>query len=98
MNKFLFVLLCISPLISLAQSEDSTLIKKTKNYSISGLYQNGYVFPTNDFVRGGNAEKELINAFQTFSIRFSQQSYGKNLWEQIYNYPHWVQENLFMLM
>lgn len=89
MRKYIFVLLCISPLISLAQSVDTTLLKTTNNYSISGLYQNGYVFPTNDFVRGGNAEKELINAFQTFSIRFSQQSYGKNLWEQIYNYPHW---------
>lgn len=89
MRKYIFVLLCISPLISLAQSVETTLLKTTNNYSISGLYQNGYVFPTNDFVRGGNAEKELINAFQTFSIRFSQQSYGKNLWEQIYNYPHW---------
>jgi len=89
MRKYLFALLCILPLILLAQSEDSTLIKKTKNYSISGLYQNGYVFPTNDFVRGVNAEKEMINAFQTFSIRFSQQSFGNNLWEQIYNYPQW---------
>lgn len=89
MRKYIFVLLCISPLISLAQSVDTTALKSKNNYSISGLYQNGYVFPTNDFVRGGNAEKELINAFQTFSIRFSQQSYGKKLWEQIYNYPHW---------
>ncbi|MDD3624000.1 MAG: acyloxyacyl hydrolase [Proteiniphilum sp.] len=89
MRKYIFVLLCITPLISLAQSEDTTLIKTTKNYAISGLYQNGYVFPTNDFVRGANAEKELINAFQTFSIRFSKQSFGQNLWEQIYNYPHW---------
>ena len=88
-NKYFFALFIISPLISLAQTEDSTLTKKTKNYSISGLYQNGYVFPTNDFVKGVNAEKELINAFQTFSVRFSQQSYGKNLWEQVYNYPHW---------
>ncbi len=60
-----------------------------RQYSIEHMYQNGYVFPTNEFVRGKNAEKELINAFQTISIKFSQQSYGKNLWEQIYNYPHW---------
>jgi len=34
MRKYLFALLCILPLILLAQSEDSTLIKKTNNYSI----------------------------------------------------------------
>jgi len=88
-RKGIFMLLCISPMISFAQSADTIPLKKTNNYSISGLYQNGYVFATNDFVRGANAEKELINAFQTFSIRLSQQSYGKNTWEQIYNYPHW---------
>ena len=89
MRKYFFALLCISPLILLAQTEDTAQIKTTKDYSISGLYQNGYVFPTNDFVRGSNAEKELINAFQTISIRFSKQSFGEKSWEQWYNYPQW---------
>lgn len=87
--KHIFILFCLLPLISVAQTEDTTLLKTEKKYSISGLYQNGYVFPTNNFVRGSNTEKELINAFQTFSIRLSEQTFGKNLWEQLYNYPQW---------
>jgi len=87
--KRIFVLFCLLPFISIAQSADTTLIKTTNNYSISSLYQQGYVFPTNKFVRGSNTEKEVINTFQTLSIRFTNQTYGKNLWEQFYNYPQW---------
>ena len=85
--RSMFLLLVTS--LFMLQSSYGQELQTQKNYAASVFYQNGYVFPTNDFVRGGNAEKELINAFQSFSIRFSQQSYGKNLWEQIYNYPHW---------
>ncbi len=89
MRKYILAFLFGFPLIAFAQSKDTTLLKRPQNYAVSGMYQNGYVFPTNDFVRGSNTEKELINAFQTISIRFSKQSFGEKSWEQWYNYPQW---------
>ncbi len=89
MRKCIFAFLFVFPLIAFAQSKDTTLQKSAKNYALSAMYQNGYVFPTNDFVRGDNAEKELINSFQTFSLRFAKQSFGEEEWEQFYKYPQW---------
>ncbi|MCL6102953.1 MAG: acyloxyacyl hydrolase [Bacteroidetes bacterium] len=62
---------------------------KLKNFSVSAIYQNGYVFPTNDFVRGINAENDKIRYFQTFSFQFTKQTLGKELWEQLFNYPQY---------
>ncbi len=81
MNKvsiLLFTILNLSK-ISYAQNQ----------YSIEHSYQNGYVFQTNDFIRGNNAEKEIINAFQMFSLKFSKQTTGKQQWEQLFNYPRY---------
>ncbi len=47
-------------------------------YSIENSYQNGYIFPTNDFIRGNNFEKDTIDAFQMFSLKFSKQTVGKH--------------------
>jgi len=60
-----------------------------KNSSLQGVYQKGYVFATNDFLKGTNIEANRINAFQTFSLKFSTQTTGDKLWQQLYNYPHW---------
>ena len=68
--------------------EKDTLTTK-KHYSLTSLYQNGYVFQTNEFVRGRNAENDTINAFETFSIRYTKQTSGKKLWQQLYNYPEY---------
>ncbi len=58
-------------------------------YSIENSYQNGYIFPTNDFIRGNNFEKDTIDAFQMFSLKFSKQTVGKHQWEQLFNYPRY---------
>lgn len=60
-----------------------------KNLSIESKYQNGYVFGTNDFLRGNNLHSERINSFQVFSLELATQTTGDEFWEQLYNYPSW---------
>jgi hypothetical protein len=63
--------------------------KVWKHTSLQADYQKGYVFATNDFVRGINVESDRIYGFQTFSLKLSSQSDGEKLWEQLYKYPDW---------
>ncbi|MEI7663358.1 MAG: acyloxyacyl hydrolase [Bacteroidota bacterium] len=56
---------------------------------IQAMYQNGYVFATNKFMKGVNAESVKINAFQAFSLKFAIQTTGKEPWEQSYKYPQY---------
>ena len=86
--KIYFFILCLLPSIVFAQSNGKSKNDIFNKLAIQGMYQNGYIFATNDFIKGINTETERINAFQTFSIRFSKQTTGKNLWEQLYNYPN----------
>jgi len=73
-----------------AQNDVSIKIKKqAKNYSIGFFYENGYVFQTNAFLRGINAEKEAIKNYQAFSGQIIFQTTGKKLWQQLYNFPSW---------
>ena len=65
------------------------MIKNVKTFSLQFIYQNGYIFPTNDFVRGINAEHNIIDNFQTFSLKFTKQTLWDKLWELIYNYPEY---------
>ncbi len=85
-QSIFFILGLFIPKILIAQT-DSLQTKSTfwDNNFVTASYQNGYVIPTNDFVRGSNTEKEQIKAFQTFSVKLSKQSYGKKSWEQLYN-------------
>ncbi|NOZ33865.1 MAG: acyloxyacyl hydrolase [Chlorobi bacterium] len=85
---YIFLLTVVIPLFVSAQN-DSTVVKKNsfENLAVAGMYQNGYVFPTNDFIRGRNAERDTIDIFQSFSIKLLKQTTGKNEWEQLYNYP-----------
>lgn len=89
MSRFILLLLCSSPLLLFAQSEPTSLSKKTKYYAIIGMYQNGYVFPTNSFLKGTNSEYDKITSFQSFSVKYTKQTIGKKLWEQLYNYPNY---------
>jgi len=61
----------------------------SKKWAIEGMYQNGYVFGTNPFLRGINIEGEKINAFQAFSVKVPFQTTGKKYWEQAYKYPQY---------
>jgi len=86
-SKYLLLFLFPSQIFAQANDEHKPII--FKNISIEGMYQNGYVFPTNDFIKGSNAENDTINAFESFSLKFSKQTTGKNQWEQLFNYPNW---------
>jgi len=91
MRFIYFLLFLIFPLSTIAQ-EDSIIIHKNKvwiNSSLLAQYQKGYVFATNDFLKGTNVEANRINAFQTFSLKFSTQTNGDKLWQQLYKYPYW---------
>ncbi|TSA34986.1 MAG: acyloxyacyl hydrolase [Porphyromonadaceae bacterium] len=90
--KIICVILILAiPQFSIAQP-DSVGAKKAKVHetlALQGMYQKGYVFATNSFVKGNNAEAEKINAFQAFSLKLSTQTLGEKAWEQLYKYPNW---------
>ena len=60
-----------------------------RKFSLQGMYQMGYVFATNPFLKGINIESERIKAFQAFSLKFSEQTTGKKDWDQLYKYPQY---------
>ena len=92
LKKYLVALIVFTfHLVSFAQSDT---IRNPENVSrrlwaLQAVYQNGYVFATNPFLKGINAEAEKIKAFQAFSVKLSFQTTGKNCWEQLYNFPQY---------
>jgi len=58
-------------------------------WGLQAVYQNGYVFATNPFLKGVNAEAENIKVYQAISVKLSFQTTGKNSWEQLYNFPQY---------
>jgi len=88
MRKLIFPLL-LFPYFLFAQNDSIEKHEISKNISLQGVYQNGYVFPTNDFLKGNNVEADTIDRFQAFSLRFSKQTIGEKQWEQLYKYPNW---------
>ena len=75
------------------KSQTDTLVppsqKPEKNLGLQAVYENGYVFATNPFLRGINSEATKIDDIQTFSLKLSHQSTGKKQWEQLYRYPEY---------
>lgn len=63
--------------------------KPPKKYVLGFLYENGYVFQTNPFVKGDNTEKVPIKNYQAFSGRIMFQTTGRKPWHQLYEYPYW---------
>ena len=49
-------------------NEDTLRFFKANSLAISAAYQNGYIFPTNDFIRGVNLERDTIDSFQAFAF------------------------------
>ena len=84
MLKFLlpFILFSLS-----AFSQSKIDSSKFKAVSISISYQKGKVFQTNDFLGGINNKNKPIAEYYGISTGLNIQTYGKNLWEQFYNYP-----------
>lgn len=72
-----------------SQETDSVKHSFWQNKAVTINYQYGYVFPTNDFVKGLNATAAPLDKYQDISLRFSKQTTGEKLWEQLYNYPEW---------
>ena len=85
----IFLLLYGGSLYGQADSTGIPESKVWKHTSLQAFYQKGYVFATNDFIKGINVESARINGFQTFSLKLSTRSDGQKLWEQLYKYPEW---------
>ncbi|MEI6766242.1 MAG: acyloxyacyl hydrolase [Bacteroidota bacterium] len=91
MKKILTLLFLFDSLFCFSQN-DSVPVSRTQDrqhFSVQLTYQHGYVFGTNAFLKGKNIESQKIKAFQTVSVKFSKQTVGKKLWEQLYQYPNW---------
>ncbi len=91
LNIIIILIVSLIPTFIKAQSDSIDYLpqKEHKYLSIQSEFQYGYVFPTNEFIRGLNSENDRINGFRTFSLKFSAQTTGKKLWEQLYGYPNW---------
>lgn len=84
---FFNILYCTSLIASENPSSDST--KKQPDLTLLAFFQQGMVMPTNTFVRGNNLKQMPINSFRAISLQLLKQTYGKELWEQLYNYPRY---------
>ena len=92
LKKYLVALIVLTfHLVSFAQSDTIRYPENVSRrlWALQTVYQNGYVFATNPFLKGINAEAEKIKAFQAFSVKLSFQTTGKNSWEQLYNFPQY---------
>ncbi len=88
---YLVTLLLSFPLLAFTQADTVSVSDPAKHhtYALQAMYQSGYVFATNPFLKGINIEAEKINAFQAFSLKSSTQTSGTKYWEQLYNYPYY---------
>lgn len=57
--------------------------------SLSAFYDNGYVIPTNVFVRGTNINSALIDDYQSITFKLTSRTAGESFWERLCNYPEW---------
>jgi len=69
------------------QSSDS--IQKQNEHTLYGFYQHGWILQTNQFVSGNNINQTPITQYRSASLQLSVQTSGKNLWEQLYNFPQY---------
>lgn len=86
----LFALFTLAYSAVIAQGEDSAIVKKNRQRkSIAITYQAGKLLPSNEFVKGENAVGKPIDYYQSFSMQFAIKTDGRELWQQLYNYPTW---------
>jgi len=88
--KTLSILFLLSITVLTQAQVDSTNTHMRVNWnklSLTGTYQNGYVYPTNVFVKGINVNSAIIEDYQTFALKLSTQTTGNRLWEQICKEP-----------
>jgi hypothetical protein len=53
------------------------------------FYHQGWVMPTNTFVKGDNKLHTPIKSFRVVSLQVTRQTTGEKLWEQLYNFPRY---------
>ena len=86
----LFAFFTLASSVVFAQGEDSVIVKKNRQRkSIAITYQAGKLLPSNEFVKGENAAGKPIDYYQSFSFQFAIETDGRELWQQLYNYPTW---------
>ena len=90
-NNIAVIFFLVFPFFASAQSDTTinTGGHSARNYSLQAMYQIGYVFATNPFLKGVNIESEKINAFQALSLKLSKQTNGTKDWEQLYKFPQY---------
>lgn len=88
MQRPLFFLILIA-LISGNIIAQDTIIKRPVNNFIGITYQAGSVLQTNDFVKGENASKQVIDYFQSLRLEYGVKTDGRKMWHQLYAYPEW---------
>jgi hypothetical protein len=65
----LTLLIILFPYIIFAQTNDKQKHNFINRLSLQMSYQSGYVFPTNDFIKGINLGIDEIDEFQAFSLK-----------------------------
>jgi hypothetical protein len=90
-KHFVAFLIFISPLLTFSQVDTTQMPKDAvdRKFAFQAMYQYGYVFATNEFLRGVNAQSSRIDDYEAFSLKFSLQTTGKKYWEQSYKYPQY---------
>jgi len=83
---FLFLILAVPAILMGQESKIDSFFTRTP-FSLKASFQTGTVFPTNDFVKGANAQNVPIDKYNSFSLVFYKQTTGAKLWEQLYGYP-----------
>ena len=81
-------ILCWKPLYA-ENINTSDSIKKRPDLIALAFYQQGFVLPSNDFVRGNNQKQAPISFFRTASVQIAKQTTGEKLWEQLYGFPRY---------
>ena len=89
-----FVLLALTDILFCSQLYAFDILPtdsgKKQSYLIPiAFYQQGFVLPSNDFVRGNNQKQTPIKFFRTASVQIAKQTTGEKLWEQLYGFPRY---------
>lgn len=87
----LVLLLTAGPLCAQSRSDSTQSANENlhKPLALHVMYQDGYVFATNPFLKGINSNHVRIDDFRALSLKLSWQTTGSKLWEECYKYPYY---------
>jgi len=88
MKKFFSIIFIISALQCYSQTDTDPV--KSKNYrSISLNYQNGYIVPLSDFIKGDNLLGKPLNSYQSYAFKWIWQNPGYSNWQKVFHVPYY---------